>query len=202
MAKQRFDQETQVGPSDSYVDNLPSGSTLQTDAENLRDDLNALRSQVRRIIHGLSLTGKWYDDPASSFGGDASLKALYQALGNASTVKSETGQFTVPSSVVYHDLVYITGSMSADKADNASKTTAPIVGIVVEKPTNTTATLVFFGIVTGFSGLIPGTDLFLGNSGGIIAPPLPETEGTVIQKIGQALSATTLFLDPDTPIVL
>jgi len=202
VAKQRFDQETQVGPSDSYVDDLSSGSTLQTDAENLRDDLNALRSQVRRIIHGLSLTGKWYDDPASVFGGDASLKALIGALGNASTVRSESGQFTVPIGVVFHDLVYMTGGLTADKADNSSLVTAPIVGIVTEKVTDTTATLVFFGVVTGFSGLTPGSDLFLGTSGGIITPPLPETPGTVIQKIGQALSSTTLLLDPDTPIVL
>jgi hypothetical protein len=202
VAKQQFDQETQVGPSDSYVDNLPSGSTLQTDAENLRDDLNALRSQVRRIIHGLALTGKWFDDPATVFGGDASLKALFGSLGNAATVRSETGQFTVPFAVSVHNLVYITDSMAADKADNTSKLTIPVAGIVIEKPTNTTATLTFFGVVTGFTGLTPGADLFLGEDGGIIMPPLPTTPGTVIQKVGQALSPTILLLDPDTPIVL
>ena len=202
MAKQQFDQETQVGSSDVYDDSLPSGSALQTDAENLRDDLNALRAQVRHIIHGLSLTGKWYDDPTSVFGADASLKALVSALGNAALVKSESGQFTVPVDVVFHDLVYITGGMTADKADNTSVATAPVAGIVVEKPTDTTATLVFFGIVSGFTGLTPGAQVFLGEEGGIITPPLPETPGTVIQKIGQAISATTLLLDPDTPIVL
>lgn len=202
MAKQQFDQETQVGRSDSYVDSLPSGSTLQTDAENLRDDLNALRSQVRRIIHGLSLVGKWYDDPATAFGGDASLKALFEALGSASTVKSESGQFTCPIGVVFHDLVYLTGDMTVDKADNSAIATTPVVGIVVGKPTDTTATLIFFGVVTGFSGLTPGTDVFLGTNGGIIIPPLPSTPGTVIQKIGQVVSPTTLLLDPDTPVVL
>jgi hypothetical protein len=202
VAKQRFDQETQVDRSDSYEDDLASGSTLETSAENLRDDLNALRSQVRRIIHGLSVAGKWYDDPATVFGADASLKALFSTLGNPSIVQSEAGQFTVPITVVYHDLVYCTGETMADKADNSSVVTAPIIGIVINKPTDTTATLVFFGIVSGFSGLTPGTDLFLGNNGGIIVPPLPETPGTVIQKIGQALNSTTLLLDPDTPIVL
>lgn len=202
MTKQQFDQETQIGQSDVYNDSLPSGSTLETNAQNLRDDLNALRSQVRRIIHGLSAVGAWTDDPGSVFGSDASLKALLGALGNASTVRSDPGQFTVPISVHVLDLVYLTGTLAADTADNSSVSTAPVLGIVLEKPTRTTATLVFFGVVTGLSGLIPNTDLFLGSNGQIIVPPLPETNGTVIQKIGQALNPTTLLLDPDTPIVL
>ena len=201
MAKQQFDQETQVGPSDSYVDTLPSGSTLQTDAENLLNDLNAVRSQLKRIIHG-SGSGKWFDDPETIFGSDASLKALVGALGNASTVRSETGQFTCPTGVAVHDLVYLTGDMTVDTADNSAIATTPIVGIVIDKPTNTTATLVFFGVVAGFTGLTPGADVFLGTNGGIIVPPLPTTPGTVIQKIGQVVSPTTLLLDPDTPVVL
>lgn len=201
MAKQQFDQETQIGSSDAYVDSLPAGSTLQTDAQNLLDDLNAIRSQLKRIIHG-SGVGKWFDDPETVFGSDASLKALVGALGNASTVRSETGQFTCPIGVSLRDVVYLTGDLTVDKADNSAIATTPIVGIVIDKPTNTTATLVFFGIVTGFTGLTPGTDVFLGTNGGIIVPPLPTTSGTVIQKIGQVVSSTTLLLDPDTPVVL
>lgn len=76
MAKQLADQETQIGPSDVYDDTLPPGSTLETNALNLRDDENAQRSIVKRIIHGLD-PGNWFDDPVTIFGVDVSLKALF-----------------------------------------------------------------------------------------------------------------------------
>jgi hypothetical protein len=46
----KLDQERQVGPSDVYDDTLPAGSTLESSSTDLRYDLNALRSQVRRLI--------------------------------------------------------------------------------------------------------------------------------------------------------
>ena len=73
---QKVDQETQVGKSDLYNDDLPSGSTLETGAENLRDDLNSVRTQVKRITHGAE-SGSWYDDPATAYGVDISLRSLF-----------------------------------------------------------------------------------------------------------------------------
>ncbi len=77
---QGVDQETQVAKSDLYDDERGTGVALETGAQNLRDDLNALRSQFKRVIHGAD-AGKWYDDPATVFGGDASLHALYEGGG-------------------------------------------------------------------------------------------------------------------------
>jgi len=195
LAKQLLDQELQVNRSDDYTDNQPAGSTLQTDAESLRDDLNALRSQIKRILYGSGF-GKWYDDPVTS------LQSLLNALGDSSKVVSSSGQFSVPVSSAIRNLVYATGSNEANIADNTSVATAPVVGVIIEKPSTATATLAFFGVITGFTGLTPGDDLFLGVSGGLITPPLPTTPGTVIQKIGQVLSATTILFDPDNPIIL
>lgn len=76
MSDHKADQETQVRKSDVYDDTQAPGSSLETASTNLRADLNALRSILRRIIHGVG-EGHWYDDPASIFGGDASLKALF-----------------------------------------------------------------------------------------------------------------------------
>jgi hypothetical protein len=78
MGQQRADQETQVGKSDVFEDTKAAGPTLETDSENLRDDLNALRSQVRRVMYG-SDPGKWTDDPETAFGTDATLKGLVQS---------------------------------------------------------------------------------------------------------------------------
>lgn len=79
MAKQKYDQETQVGKSDVYDDTLPPGATLETAVENLRGDLNALRSQLRRFACGEDPSGDWKVDVVTAFGGDASLQALYNS---------------------------------------------------------------------------------------------------------------------------
>lgn len=61
MAK--HDQDTQIGPSDSYDDELLPGSSLESNSASLQDDLNAIRSVLKRHHYG-SATGNWYDDPA------------------------------------------------------------------------------------------------------------------------------------------
>lgn len=111
-------------------------------------------------------------------------------------------QFEVPSYVAVLDLVYATGNYTADWADNSVPGACPIIGAVVSKPSTTIAVVAFFGVIEGYTGLVAGTDMFVGNDGGIIAPPLPSTVGIVIQKVGQAISDTALLLDPEQPIAL
>jgi len=53
-------RQTQVHNSDAVTDTLPAGPGLET-VQTLDADLNALRSQVRRILHG-DAGGNWYDD--------------------------------------------------------------------------------------------------------------------------------------------
>jgi hypothetical protein len=213
VAGQKLDQETQIGPSDSYGDTLTPGPTLQSGANDLRFDLNAIRTQLRRIIHGLGTGGHWHDDPASVFGVDASLKALLSGGGGGIGDHALThepmgvdpigvGQFTVPAEVEVTHLVCTVGTFTGEWADNAIPGRSPAIGMVVAKLTSTLAIVAYRGTVIGFTGLIPGTPLFLGTSGGIISPPLPTEVGTVIQRVGQALSDSALLLDPDQPIVL
>lgn len=77
MPKQQLDQETQIAKSDLFDDARTPGAALETDSENLRDDLNALRTQFRRVISGARPTGDWKNDPATAFGPDISLEALH-----------------------------------------------------------------------------------------------------------------------------
>jgi hypothetical protein len=195
VSKQLLDQEVQVNRSDEYDDSQPSGSTLQTSAENLRDDLNALRSQIKRILYGSGF-GKWYDAPVTD------LQSLLSALGDSSKVTSSNGQYAVPFTAAIKNLVYASGNNEAGIADNTSILTAPVIGIIIDKPSTITATIAYFGVISGFTGLIAGDDIFLGVSGGIIKPPLPSTPGTIIQKIGQVLNSTTILFDPDNPIIM
>lgn len=60
MARTFVDQPTQVFHSDNYDDTFAPGVGLQTGSFDLEDDLNALRSQVRKILWA-DVSGSWYD---------------------------------------------------------------------------------------------------------------------------------------------
>lgn len=116
--------------------------------------------------------------------------------------EGERLQLSVPSLVTIRDLVYISGTGAADRADNSIPGRSPIIGVVIAKIGDTIALVNCQGIISGYSGFIAGDNLFLGVDGGIITPPLPTTFGTTIQKIGQAISDSVILLYPDQPILL
>lgn len=121
----------------------------------------------------------------------------------ASALVSALGEFTVPAGVAVLDVVYSTGGFTADQADSGSGVTIPAMGVVVAKPTATTATVAYSGVVSGFAGFTPGAEQFVGALGATVeAGSLPTVPGSVIQKIGTALDSTTLLLDPELPVVL
>lgn len=60
MGRTFIQQDTQIYSSETYTDTLTAGSTLQSGAANLQDDLNSVRSQLKRVIHAAS-AGNWYD---------------------------------------------------------------------------------------------------------------------------------------------
>lgn len=60
MARTFISQPTQIFRSEEYSDTQPAGSTLQTNSTNLETDLNAIRSQIRKLLWA-GLTGSWYD---------------------------------------------------------------------------------------------------------------------------------------------
>lgn len=61
MARTFIRQDTQVRNSDVYDDTLAAGSTLESGATNLQDDLDALRSQIKRSLWA-DVAGNWHDD--------------------------------------------------------------------------------------------------------------------------------------------
>jgi hypothetical protein len=111
-----------------------------------------------------------------------------------SQVTSGVGAYTVPVGVSVLDVVYITGAFAADRADNTSLGTTPGIGVVIAKPLATTATVAYFGEVAGFVGLTPGAVYFLGTLGAIVTVA-PGAPGNVIQRVGVAISGTTLLLN-------
>lgn len=61
MARTFIRQDTQIRKSDLYDGTLTPGSTLESGAVNIEDDLNAVRSQLYNFLK-LQTGGNWYDD--------------------------------------------------------------------------------------------------------------------------------------------
>jgi len=115
---------------------------------------------------------------------------------------SDPGEFTVPAGAVVGDLVYPSGNLAVTQADNSDISTQA-VALIVEKPTSTTATLLFMGRVKGFAGLTFGDELFLGSSGAFVTKTgLPTSSGSTIQKIGTAVNSTDFIFDPQIAVIL
>lgn len=66
----KIKQNTQINKSTVYDDTLPSGVTLESGSESLEDDLNAIRSQLEKIIG----SGNWYDVYVAPAGTDELVK--------------------------------------------------------------------------------------------------------------------------------
>ena len=61
MARTFIRQDTQIRKSDTYTDNTaPSLANFETNAVNIEDDLNSLRSQIHNLLKDQA--GNWYDD--------------------------------------------------------------------------------------------------------------------------------------------
>lgn len=70
MARTFISQPSQIFNTENYDDTLVAGSTLQTTASNLEADLNAIRSQIRRVLWA-GVTGSWYDTISSPSGSNS-----------------------------------------------------------------------------------------------------------------------------------
>ena len=84
-------------------------------------------------------------------------------------------------------------------ADAGDSTTMPAVGIYTGSSTN----LIRFGGTSdaNFSGLTTNQDQFVAVGGGLTTTP-PTGTGRVEQRIGRAMSATTVFVSLGNPIYL
>lgn len=112
----------------------------------------------------------------------------------AEIIQSAAGAWTVPTGVNVGNVVRLTSAWNADTAANTSVSAAlPFLGIVVAKPTTTTATLVYLGPVSGFVGLSVGSTYFIGTGGGLTTTA-PVAAGTVIQPVGLAIDTTVLLV--------
>lgn len=83
MGKRQLIRLGESRKSDSFDDQKSAAQIAASELASLthQDFLEYVLSQVKRIIYGEE-PGNWYDDPATVFGGDASLRALYLGGGH------------------------------------------------------------------------------------------------------------------------
>jgi hypothetical protein len=73
----------QIKKPTSFDDTKTASEITNSEAnsQNYAQFFEAMLSQLKRVVHG-NQVGNWFDDPASIFGGDASLLSLYQSAGS------------------------------------------------------------------------------------------------------------------------
>lgn len=120
--------------------------------------------------------------------------------GGAATTSLVSGLvYSCPALVAINDVVYITGTDAADRANATSIVTVPVIGFVTSKPSFVTCVVTYAGEVTGFVGLIPGAKYFLNTISGGISTIAPSSSGNIVQRVGVARNTTTLVtqIDPN-----
>ena len=124
--------------------------------------------------------------------------ATYDSVSAQWGAENTQGEETILSCetvVAVREPIYIDISTGEAKQANAtSMSTAPVFGLVVSKPTTITCKVVQLGLVTGFSALTPGNQLYLGTTAGGLVSTAPTGSGNVFQKIGKVISATSVLV--------
>lgn len=87
---------------------------------------------------------------------------------------------------------------------NATDDTKPVNGFVPAGIANgASGTMIAPGrVITGLSGLTPGSAYYLDTTGGAITATPPSGSGNLVQEVGVALSATDLLFTPKQGITL
>ena len=104
MARTFVNPSTQIGNSTEYNDGLTPSGNLQTDAESLQDDLNALRSMLKATVG----KNKWYDAPT------ADLESVNTAVG---TAQSDITALETDVGTLQTDLATAQGNISTLQSD-------------------------------------------------------------------------------------
>jgi hypothetical protein len=115
-------QETQVRPTTVYSDLLTMGATLESSADSLAWDLNALRSKFLRLWYADSVTDKhWYDDVPTI---NSKKRGLYGISDALNTVEEHK--------ILYRDITRALVDLTVPSADAAEGTITTIAQALIE----------------------------------------------------------------------
>ena len=162
---------------------LEHSSSSTTGATALADltDVNLTGLLNGQLIRYDSSDGKWkpYD-----------LTNVTSANQAAATIKVfNTDALTLPT-----HLVKVVSDNTVQNITDNNFSTIPygIFGVGINKPTSTSISVVFTGIVNGYSGLTAGLPVFVSEFGLPTHTPPPSE---MLQEIGKAVSSTEIFIN-------
>jgi hypothetical protein len=121
--------------------------------------------------------------------------ALANALANATFGASNVQDtFACAESVAVNDVVYSSGSNTVAKASANDLTQAPALGIVVAKPTTTSAKVLSYGAYkSGNGSYVIGAPYYLSTTPGALTATPPSGADDVIQVVGVAVTTAKIF---------
>jgi len=141
-------------------------------------------------------------DSIVATGADGKIDASFMPSGFGQNTKATTAG----EALAANDLVYFDSTGKALKADATVAGKAAVGFVKASAVLNAACTVYLSGnTITGLSGLTPGTRQFLSKTAGgrVEAGGLATySAGNIVQKIGDALSATEIAFEPEEPIEL
>lgn len=162
------------------------------------DVVNALKKGALSAFISLDQTPWTSNIDAAGFSLNHAIVSMAAALATDNTYEGRriTGLVNL-GGVTQWDAVYLNASSQWVKADANGSGTYPARGLAVTTQLTTAAVNVLtYGVVRHDAfAFTPGGTLYLSESAGGITQTAPVTSGSVVQQIGFALDADTIFVD-------
>jgi len=108
---------------------------------------------------------------------------------------SIVGTYQCSTDVNVLDAVYLFNTDTVAQAEANSLDTVPVIGLVISKPTPTSAVVQYSGEIATFSGLIVDRSYYLSDTlpGGIVENA-PVNTGSIVQYLGFAKDSNTFVI--------
>lgn len=149
------------------------------------------------VVYGYTIRDDLQDTPEESFRADT--------LAGGGFAHPHTFGAGCDASLVVGEWVYISGPSVAGvyqvaRVDISDYAKLPAVGVVAQKPTSTTCFVQWGGEIRGLGTLDPRRIYFL-QPDAMIGLNAPTTAGQFIQRVGVALDASVLLINPNLHLV-
>lgn len=195
MSRSFLRQATQVSASVDFSDTLAAGLSLKSSSYTLEDDLNSIRSQLRRFLYSTG-SGNWFDDiPLSPDGQRRGFAQLASDLGDMENKKfSFRTQKNTVGLVVPTGQNYVTLSVGAGFAPSyVAAVTAQATGTIVTQLSGNDFNLHSLRLTSGSNVLVPKNLVVVVSASS--GNPLQASSGEDIYALLQVSSSVT---DGDT----
>lgn len=200
---------TSAGAGDAHRIPALNASGLIDDTMMNASAASSANAVVKQTAAGIIAPAVLNAKNTSAGAGDAGKIAQLDAAGRLDStmmpvgVGADTASITTSEAVAAGDFINIWNSSGA----KARKADATVSGkeahgfVLVGASSGASATVYFEGQNTAVTGQTPGP-VFLSTTAGTAAAAAPSGSGNVVQKLGTAISTTTIVFEANDPIVL